>query len=90
MQAPCAAMRMQVHLDAVDVVFVSLAGLPAAKPAELLVKEARARASSEPVVELHPKAAQTDERTSSAGGPVRAEELPPLPTEAFGAPKDAE
>ena len=68
----------------------SLSSLPAPKPAEVLVKEARARAAAEPVVELHPKAPQANESTSLDGGPVRAEELPPLPTEAFGAPKDAE
>jgi chromosome partitioning protein len=66
-----------------------LAHLPAAKPADVLVKEARARMTTEPVVELQPKA-QTEAENSPPGGAVRAEDLPPLPTEAFGAPAEAE
>ena len=66
-----------------------LAHLPAAKPADVLVKEARARVAAEPVVELQPKAPAEPEN-APAGGAVRAEDLPPLPTEAFGASSKAE
>ena len=64
-----------------------LAGLPEAKSIEVLVKEARAAAAQEAVVELTPAPPAAGEE---AGGAVRAEELPPLPIEVFKAPAETE
>ena len=64
-----------------------LSELPPARSLEELAKEARAAAAKESVVELTPTPpAEGDE----AGAPVRAEDLPPLPTEAFKAPAETE
>jgi len=65
----------------------ALSGLPEAKPLEVLAKEARAAAASEPIVELTPTPPAPG---AAVGEPGRAEGLPPLPAEAFGAPAETE
>ena len=65
----------------------ALADLPEAKSVEVLVKEARAAAAEESVVELTPASPAEAEE---AGGAVRAEDLPPLPIEVFKAPAETE
>lgn len=81
--------KLALEVIAQESLDAGLAHLPAAKPAETLIKEARARAAVEPVVELQPKAPLESE-SGSSGGAVSADDLPPLPTEAFGAPAEAE
>ncbi|MCH2105705.1 MAG: ParA family protein, partial [Planctomycetes bacterium] len=65
----------------------ALCALPPAKSLEELAKEARAAAAQEAVVELTPA---TPTEGEGADGAVRAEDLPPLPTEAFQAPAETE
>ena len=65
----------------------TLTGLPAPKSLEVLAKEARAAAASEPTVELTPKARAV---SPEPDGTARAGDLPPLPAEAFEAPANKE
>ena len=81
--------KLALEVISQEALDAGLAHLPPAKSPDLLKKEARSRATAEPVVELQPNPSDEAEGAPS-GGALRAEDLPPLPAEAFGTAAEAE